>query len=198
MLFLLEFMSPSPVGQYKMKAENRKRCLPNNNHSAEHLIPQSAVRSPEPTLPPRADPWDTTQSAIDHRVWTPGKSEQRFLVTWIHFLVSDNPAWDRSEKDRPLRLLAVCDDLETRRSHLDDVIVSCCVSIVNPRTCFLRSDMTHLLIKLDYRHMYVIHCWEKKKKEKPLIRSKARFAKLNIVLVLYGAKQPLFWGTNTS
>lgn len=79
MLFLLEFMSPSPVGQYKMKVENRKRCLPNNNHSAQHSIPQSAVRSPEPTLPPRADPWDTTQSAIDHRVWTPGKSEQRFF-----------------------------------------------------------------------------------------------------------------------
>lgn len=46
-------------------------------------------------------------------------------------------------KIKPLRVLAVCDDLETRRSHLDDVIVSCCVSIVNPRTRFLRSDMTH-------------------------------------------------------
>lgn len=196
MLFLLEFMSPSPVGQYKLKVENRKRCLPNNNHWAEHSIPQSAVRSPEPTLPPHADPWDTTQLAIDHRVWTPGKSEQRSLVTRIHFLVSNNPAWDRSGKDKPLRVLAVCDDLETRRSHLDDVIVSCCVSIVNPRTRFLRSDMTHLLIKLDYRHMYVIHCWGKK--EKPFNKEQSPFCKVKYCPCPLWYKTTFFFGTNTS
>lgn len=139
-----------------------KRVI-SKNDSASHWIPQSAVRNPEPTLSPRAGPWDMTQSAIDHHVWTP-ESQNRDLVsvTWIQFRSNRNAAGARTGfRDR---------------GGVDLVTSSGSVGIINPRTWgFLwEGEMTHLLIKQDYRHVSVTQHWKQTLNKEQSQSSKVR------------------------